>query len=398
MGENLNMPAPPFMDTTPLIQMPPDTSTPVKIPLYLNAAALFCLIVLVFPLQAAGSSFEDLRENIQQKRSTLDQKKEKIEKLSRREEEIYTNLEKIEKKMQAIEGEIRSREKKLSKLRSKEAVLLKKYQNAKAGHKKEQQRLKKLLSTLWPAYCNKMTHRLNQIKEWSDLDRRIYWLKSLSQKVSKTLENLRGIRTSLTTSLAELEEVKSGVRKELKKTEALKDNLLQERLAYLSKVQEIRAKRLVSENRVREILDTIESLNYKLKALTEKRFAQMKGYLPWPCQGEIEKGYSPDAAPPQRGISLNVAEGTKAKAVFWGKVVHNDTLRGFGKVIILFHGEDYYSLYAFLNSSRVELGQKVEKGETIGICGFYPEIKSEGLYFELRFHQKTINPMNWLSS
>lgn len=369
-----------------------------KTPLVLKAAAFIFSIFLILPLKAGGSSFEDLRENIQKKRSTLDQKKEKIKKLSRREEEIYTNLEKIEKKMQAIEGKIEAREKKLSALRGKEAVLLKKYQNAKAAHKKEKQRLEKLLSALWPAYCNKMTDRLEQTRDWSEMDRRIYWLKNLSKKVGNTLKKLRGIRTSLTASLAELEEVKSRVREELKKTEALKDDLLQERLAYLSKVQEIRAKRLVSENRVREILDTIESLNYKLKALTEKRFAQMKGYLPRPCRGKIEKGYNPEAEPPHRGISMSVAEGTKAKAVFWGKVVHNETLRGFGKVVILFHGEDYYSLYAFLNSSRVELGQKVEKGEPIGTCGFYPEIKTEGLYFELRFHQKTINPMNWLAS
>ncbi|MFP4168103.1 MAG: murein hydrolase activator EnvC family protein [Desulfonatronovibrionaceae bacterium] len=358
-----------------------------------------CLMLLfVYLPHPLASSFEQVRESIREKKSDLDQKKEKIESLSRREEEIYTSLEKIDKRVQATEKKLSAQEEKLSELRGREARLLEKYQKAKKAREEERARLNRLLSVLWPAYCNRMSHSPAQIREWSALDRRIYWLKNISKRVDEGLARLKAVQSELTSSLAELESVKVRVRKELDKTDELKDELLAQKLSYLSRVREIRAKRLVSENHVRDILDTIESLNYKLKALSEKDFSRMKGYLPWPCSGEIEKEYRPDLDPPQRGIGLSVTQGEKVKAVFWGKVVHNDKLRGFGKVVILFHGEDYYTLYAFLNSSRVELGQNVEKGEPIGTCGYYPDLKSEGLYFELRFHQKAINPMDWLSS
>jgi murein DD-endopeptidase MepM/ murein hydrolase activator NlpD len=40
----------------------------------------------------------------------------------------------------------------------------------------------------------------------------------------------------------------------------------------------------------------------------------------------------------------------------------------------------------------------VENGESLGQAGFYPLAKGAGLYFELRFGQKAINPEQWLGT
>jgi len=358
----------------------------------------FYILLFLCPYLLQASSTEDLKQNIQKEKADLGQKKRKIKKLSRRESKIYSNLAQIEKKMQGIQTELKKRQTKFSKLKDEEATLLKKYQRTKSEHKKIRNKLQLSLSSLWPAYCSRMSSGLGNLKDWAELDRKIQWLRAVSERIQREMKELRNTAAKVTSSLARLEKVKEEVRQELEKTEQLKDKLLQKKLDYLSQVQEIRAKRLVSEKRVQSILNTIESLNYKLRALTEKKFARMKGYLPWPCKGSIHKRFDPQSSPPQRGIGIQAEQGSRIKSVFWGKVVHNDKLRGFGKVVIIYHGDDYYSLSAFLNSSDVKIGQRVEKGETIGKCGFYPELKSEGLYFELRFHQKAINPMNWLTS
>ncbi|MDO9630852.1 MAG: peptidase M23, partial [Humidesulfovibrio sp.] len=44
----------------------------------------------------------------------------------------------------------------------------------------------------------------------------------------------------------------------------------------------------------------------------------------------------------------------------------------------------------------VQTGQEVEKDEPIGHAGYYPEAHGNGVYFELRLHQKPINPLLWL--
>jgi septal ring factor EnvC (AmiA/AmiB activator) len=124
----------------------------------------------------------------------------------------------------------------------------------------------------------------------------------------------------------------------------------------------------------------------------------LQGHLPWPGHGKVVASFNPGAAPPVRGIGIEVDRKQPVQAVSWGKVVHNDQLRGFGRVVILYHGDDYYTLYAFLANSPLRMGQKVEKGETIGTTGFYPPANGPGLYFELRFGQKAVNPMDWLAS
>ncbi len=142
----------------------------------------------------------------------------------------------------------------------------------------------------------------------------------------------------------------------------------------------------------------MDSLKYKLKALTARKFSDFKGSLPWPARGKVVARYAPHATPPVRGLGLKLPPDAPVQAMSWGKVVHNDTLRGFGKVIILFHGQDYYTLYAFLEQSNVRVGQDVEKDEIIGYAGYYPKAQGPGLYFELRFHKKALNPNEWLTT
>ncbi|MFW5734924.1 MAG: murein hydrolase activator EnvC family protein [Oceanidesulfovibrio sp.] len=130
-----------------------------------------------------------------------------------------------------------------------------------------------------------------------------------------------------------------------------------------------------------------------------KAIGGLKGRLPWPVErGNVELGFKAKADPPHRGMGLAVIDGEAVHAVAWGKVVHNETLRGYGKVVILVHGEEYYSLYAYLAETSVDVGEEVEAGQVIGQAGYFPELKGPGLYFELRFHQKAINPKAWLAS
>ncbi len=121
-----------------------------------------------------------------------------------------------------------------------------------------------------------------------------------------------------------------------------------------------------------------------------------KGKLPWPVVGKKVVEWSPNAKTPIRGIGFACSENAKVKAMAWGKVVHNDILRGLGRVVILMHDKNYYTLYAYLGNSSLKVGQTVKGGDVLGNAGFYPEANSAGLYFELRFHQKAIDPRPWL--
>ncbi len=122
-----------------------------------------------------------------------------------------------------------------------------------------------------------------------------------------------------------------------------------------------------------------------------------KGKTPWPARGKVVVHYAPDASPPVHGIGLALNDGTPVKAVAWGKVVHSDVLRGLGYVVVLMHPKQYYTVYAHLTGSKYKVGQEVKQGEVLGRAGLYPPAGGAGIYFELRSHEKAVNPEAWLS-
>ena len=123
----------------------------------------------------------------------------------------------------------------------------------------------------------------------------------------------------------------------------------------------------------------------------------VKGKTPWPAKGKVVVRYAPGASPPVRGIGLSLAANAEVRAVAWGKVVHSDVLRGLGYVVVLMHPKQYYTVYAHLTGSPYKVGQEVKQGAVLGRAGHYPPAGGPGIYFELRSHEKAVNPETWLS-
>ena len=71
-------------------------------------------------------------------------------------------------------------------------------------------------------------------------------------------------------------------------------------------------------------------------------------------------------------------------------------LKGYGNLMIINHGENYYSLYAHVEEVFKKTGEKVQTGEVIATAGDTGSIKGLCLHFELRHHGKPINPLKWL--
>lgn len=131
-------------------------------------------------------------------------------------------------------------------------------------------------------------------------------------------------------------------------------------------------------------------------------FAGQQGRLPPPVTGIVVKlfGKSSLAASGVNsfvdGIALTAGEGTPIKAVFDGKVIHSGYLRGYGNMLIIDHGQQYYTLVARAAKFFKDEGTKVTGGETIGVMGKNTALLGEGLYFELRQGSKPLDPLQWL--
>jgi septal ring factor EnvC (AmiA/AmiB activator) len=178
---------------------------------------------------------------------------------------------------------------------------------------------------------------------------------------------------------------------------AMRRELTEQRLKFANRVHDLRRKKQATREELAALEKSIDRLKSRLGSMDSRAFSSLKGELPWPAQGKVVKEYAKGDGKFQDGIGFSLAEGTGVQAVSWGDVAYNDTLRGFGQVVIIYHGQDYYSLYAFLSRTNVRSGQKVEKGEVIGHAGYFPAAQGPGLYFELRRKQSTVDPRLWMA-
>ena len=98
----------------------------------------------------------------------------------------------------------------------------------------------------------------------------------------------------------------------------------------------------------------------------------------------------------QSGIDIQAKEGSPIRAVYDGKVVYAGWFKGYGNIIIIDHGEGYYTLSAHALSLSKEVGTVVKSDEIVGVVGNTGSLKGPGLYFEIRHHGKPIDPAGWL--
>ena len=88
--------------------------------------------------------------------------------------------------------------------------------------------------------------------------------------------------------------------------------------------------------------------------------------------------------------------GEEVRAVERGKIVFADRFSGYGKMIIIDHGERFYTIYAHLSELFKKSGQGVQKGEPIALVGDSDSLRGARLYFEIRKDGKPLDPLAWL--
>jgi septal ring factor EnvC (AmiA/AmiB activator) len=129
-------------------------------------------------------------------------------------------------------------------------------------------------------------------------------------------------------------------------------------------------------------------------------FARARGRLAWPVAGRIVQDYRELIGGDLRskGIDIDAQQGAEVRAVHEGRVIYADWAGQRGNVIILDHGNGYWSVYGHAEQLLRPLGARVQAGEVIATAGDTGGRKTAGLYFEIRSNEKPVDPHLWFSS
>ena len=96
-----------------------------------------------------------------------------------------------------------------------------------------------------------------------------------------------------------------------------------------------------------------------------------------------------------KGIDYAAPRGTPVKAAGDGKVIHAGNKGGYGRTVIVQHGQSYTTLYAHLNgyAKGIRTGKRVRQGDVIGYVGSSGLATGPHLHYEFRLNGVHRNPL-----
>ncbi len=121
--------------------------------------------------------------------------------------------------------------------------------------------------------------------------------------------------------------------------------------------------------------------------------AASSGEWQWPAAGRLLSAYNEAS---NKGVDIGGNVGDPVLAAAAGKVVYAGSgLRGYGKLVVIKHNQEYNSVYAHNDKLLVKEDEQVVQGQKIAELGSSESDRSK-LHFEIRKQGKAVNPMKYL--
>ncbi len=384
-----------------------------------------CIGILVLVLFLVGGAYasgaEDTagkKKELQRIKREMKEKQQKIKRADRKERSILSELEDIDRDMQAEKAELAAQQK---RLREAEASL-QEIEKRNAGISRDLEALKRIY-----AYRVRALYKISRSgyaavaltsEGLGEAVKRIKYLGLIAQRdrtvireYSSALDKLAARQTEIT---AKKDEILRGKRiVETKKTE------LETRRSRKAEIlASVRGEKSLYEQTLRELEESSVSLWAMIKKdEREKRAAKAaasppkpaatvileKSRLPWPVDGQVLTRFGMQRHPQfgttvfRRGIEIDAHEGESVRAVNDGQVAYSDWYKGYGKLVIIEHGNGLYTLYGNLSRLDLKKGDRVVRGQVIGLAGDTGSLKGSKLYFEIRQNGEAQDPLAWLT-
>lgn len=375
------------------------------------ASALVCSLLFIFgvlslPARGFASSPQSEYQKIQKEIKT---KKEKLEQVKRRELSILADIEETNKQMKIIENDLQKYRSRLASTGRRISQVEREILAAKDAVERHRMWIKRKLRTI---------HKYGRN---SDVVLLLLSSQDISQLI-RTGKNLQYITAREHESLVTYQDSLANLQEKEKQLILLKKELLANQSKVIAEEEALSAKQKSKKLMLAAVKQEKSSLSQMLREMEEasnrlleiikksekgdlftgRGFAALKGSLPWPVEGRVVMPFGSQKDPEfntpvfKSGTFIESSPESVAKAVHEGKVVFAEWFKGYGQLVIINHGEGYHSLYGSLAEIFTKVGDIIKKKQVIGRVGNSGLANVPGLYFELRYKGKPLNPMQWL--
>lgn len=229
-------------------------------------------------------------------------------------------------------------------------------------------------------------------------------------------ENLLDNKEKLEQLLAELKAKKKerlAVETDLEKEIKIMSRERQKRSQLLDDIRKKRSLKMAALASLKQAAENLDHTVISLKSeadLTEpkenislKSFSSLKGLLNMPVKGKIVSFFGPHRNKKfnvinfQSGIEIKADRGEPIRAVYNGRILYARWFKGYGNMIIIDHGNNYYTIYAHAQEIFAAQGDTVEMDEVVATVGDSGSMIGPSLHFEVRHHGKPVDPLKWIN-
>jgi murein hydrolase activator len=384
------------------------------------------------------------RQELKQLKDQLKGYKSRLERTKRREHSVTQDLEESDRLLQQKGRELQLYERNLKLQTEKHATLVKQLEELNEKLQAREVYLQTRLRVLYKQGHGAYVPFLLAAADLTDFFRRIrYTVRlveydgDLLQQHRSDLEALERARRSVKARADQLHRARAQVsaKKEEIEQERAKKNLLlasirDEQGTYESAMQDIEesSKRLMALiaklERERKLALARQAQEQRRRQQQSRRtptpdtlpppvepyqngagkFAKLRGQLAWPISGTLVSTYGKIKHPTfntytfNKGIGIGASPGSEFHVIEAGHVLYADRFKGYGNLLIVDHGDSYYSLYAYASELLVQVGDRVKRQQVVGRTGEGGSLNGPALYFEIRHQGKPENPLEWLAN
>lgn len=367
----------------------------------LCTGALLCLAFAQPAAAADQQQLDGVKQEITRQQSQLGSKQKQVVTLQKSLKEQELNIAATAKKIHQAENQ-------LAQLNNAITTLQQQQQQLRQRQLGQQELLKELLNTHYRQGKNSQLASLLSGEDSTELDRMSVYAERLSKARADALDNLAATNTELQLKNHQLSQQQQQQKTLLAQLQAEKRKLETEQQQRKKTVRRIKSQ-ISSDN---QYLDELKANEKRLiqeiakaKAAAEAArripmdgLAKHKGKLPWPVKGSVLHHYG---TPQQgelrwKGMVISKPVGSQVKAVYPGKVVFADWLRGYGLMLVIDHGKGDMSFYGYNQTLLKKVGDTVQASEAIALVGDSGGQENSALYFEIRRKGSPTNPTGWL--
>ena len=362
----------------------------------------------VYPVLAASMpAAKDREDQIKQIESELLREKQNYQAFDFKEKDLLERLSDLDQEVAEKKKGIEELKQKIHASGTEVESLEKMLQDVERGLKRAEERLKKRLVALYKYSRAGYMHILADAQDLDQFRQRVKYVWAVMREDRKVLGTLMEegrkahgeisrIRRKMTEAASRKDEENTRLavlKKDLDEKVLLLMNVHREKEFYETAVREL-------ELGAQDLKRTLSDIESKKSENIPKysHFADLEGKLPLPLDGKPVRGgqflKTPDLNL-RKGVFIEAASDREVKAVFPGRVDFSGRLKGYGEMVVINHGERFFTISALLSQRTKKKGDRVKAGEAIGrVAGEGPS-KEAVVYFEIRRRGENLDPMKW---